>query len=65
MEYLYIASIILIGIIIVTAFWTYIDRKFPSSRMPFVYREELWQNILVNFVLVTVIGASSLYLFYL
>jgi|GEM_PF-4988487 len=57
---IYITVFLLLDIL-GTALWTYIDRRFPSSRMPFIYREVLWQNILVNFVQVTILSAIGWY----
>lgn len=43
-------------IVAMAAFWTYIDRRFPSTRLPFIYREKLWQNFLGNLIFMAAIN---------
>ncbi len=54
--------IVALVVVAIAAVWTFIDRRFPSSRVPGIYREKLWQNILVNLALVTIIYVVVFYL---
>jgi hypothetical protein len=60
-EMLLVSAITLAGIVFMTAAWTFLDRKFPSARIPFIYREQLWQNILINFILATIISVVIIF----
>ncbi|HYH75609.1 MAG TPA: hypothetical protein VD735_06670 [Candidatus Saccharimonadales bacterium] len=52
MKELYFVALLLV----VAAFWTFVDRRFPSTRVPFLYQEKLWLNFLTNFVFAAIIG---------
>jgi hypothetical protein len=55
MRELYIFAIYAAAILSLAAIFTFVDRRFPKIRMPGLYQEKLWLNMLVNVIFVSII----------